>query len=588
MERARELVPVEAWLAVLLVAPCSAFPGALSGAEWHGPMLVATGLGIGLVVGPWLLRSFELRGLRVGPWLAVTGCLALLGLVGLQARYAARPPSWTFVAALGLWAVALLATIPLGVTVAGGSSAPGSASIRRSLLGAATFLLAVAARLVWLRNGAGLPASGDVAGSPEVLCVLVGALWWLVACRAPGSGAVSLLALLAAAGWVTSSVVMRWCGTAAVQGFMGDGRWALALVAVLLLLAEMWPEKSLVAEPDWAAQGLSPREGEAVSLVLAGMASAEAARAMGARPSTVRNLLSRAYRKLGVSGQEELRRQFGPTSAPDVADAGVTRRVMATGLALGLMLHQSLARGPFLPSLVPLALGLLAAAGLVTWRQGQRGFRVFQGAGCAVLGLAAALGLDSALLTSGVLATLLVARGRGAFGAPDGRPSWMCRRLGWALALLSGAFGSVWLTDAWALWGGDDGYALQASVAVAAVSALVAAGLVWRVVGRARPAPSEPVADWRDRRGAYLRCRGLNPTQCQVLLLIMEGASGPEIARQLCVAPGTVKSARRVGYRVLGVHSAGALRDRVDAALEGRELVALPPASDDSSSLTRP
>lgn len=54
---------------------------------------------------------------------------------------------------------------------------------------------------------------------------------------------------------------------------------------------------------------------------------------------------------------------------------------------------------------------------------------------------------------------------------------------------------------------------------------------------------------------ARLRARGLGETQAQVLALVAAGRSSSEIADELHIAPGTVSSARAVGYRLLRLHS---------------------------------
>lgn len=76
-------------------------------------------------------------------------------------------------------------------------------------------------------------------------------------------------------------------------------------------------------------------------------------------------------------------------------------------------------------------------------------------------------------------------------------------------------------------------------------------------------APAPPVPDVRER----LLARGLNATQADVLALILAGRSTAQIAEELSLAEGTVRSARARGYQVLGVHS----RDDIAQALEDGE-----------------
>lgn len=58
-----------------------------------------------------------------------------------------------------------------------------------------------------------------------------------------------------------------------------------------------------------------------------------------------------------------------------------------------------------------------------------------------------------------------------------------------------------------------------------------------------------------ERQRSYLAYRGLNATQVEVALMTARGASRSEISVELCIAPGTVNSARRTAYQLLGVTS---------------------------------
>lgn len=60
------------------------------------------------------------------------------------------------------------------------------------------------------------------------------------------------------------------------------------------------------------------------------------------------------------------------------------------------------------------------------------------------------------------------------------------------------------------------------------------------------------------------RAHGLSETEISVLLEIVRGLSGPEIAKALHCSAGSVNSARRNGYRKLGVHSKRQLVELVD------------------------
>lgn len=49
--------------------------------------------------------------------------------------------------------------------------------------------------------------------------------------------------------------------------------------------------------------------------------------------------------------------------------------------------------------------------------------------------------------------------------------------------------------------------------------------------------------------------KGLSSSQADVLILIVQGRGSAQIAVELCMSKGTVNTARRVGYKKLGVHS---------------------------------
>lgn len=76
-----------------------------------------------------------------------------------------------------------------------------------------------------------------------------------------------------------------------------------------------------------------------------------------------------------------------------------------------------------------------------------------------------------------------------------------------------------------------------------------------------------------------LRARGLNETQSNVLALVAAGRTSAEIAAELHIAEGTVRSARAYGYQILGIHSRdelGKLLAGEDLELEEGDKVALP------------
>lgn len=66
--------------------------------------------------------------------------------------------------------------------------------------------------------------------------------------------------------------------------------------------------------------GLTEREGEAVRFCLEGFNSTESAEKMGLKPSTVRNYLQRAYKKLGIANAEALPEFFSVQAPCDVSE----------------------------------------------------------------------------------------------------------------------------------------------------------------------------------------------------------------------------------------------------------------------------
>jgi len=64
--------------------------------------------------------------------------------------------------------------------------------------------------------------------------------------------------------------------------------------------------------------------------------------------------------------------------------------------------------------------------------------------------------------------------------------------------------------------------------------------------------------------------RGLSETQVAVLAAIYEGKTSREIQSALVLSRGAVNSARRDGYRTMGVHSADELRRVIDASRAAR------------------
>ena len=70
----------------------------------------------------------------------------------------------------------------------------------------------------------------------------------------------------------------------------------------------------------------------------------------------------------------------------------------------------------------------------------------------------------------------------------------------------------------------------------------------------------------RDRLRKYLGFRGLNDTQIDVSLLVLDGLTRREVAERLCIAIGTVNSAKREAYRKLGISNRSELASLLERA----------------------
>lgn len=119
--------------------------------------------------------------------------------------------------------------------------------------------------------------------------------------------------------------------------------------------------------------------------------------------------------------------------------------------------------------------------------------------------------------------------------------------------------------------GGAGGLHVLTSAAVAVTSCVGVASALFCMVRRRRVMSSKtPLSGTQDARGAarrYLSACGLNPTQCDVLLLVAEGRTSSQISAKLLCSAGTVNSARRDGYAILGIHSKAQLKDLLSSQL---------------------
>ena len=121
--------------------------------------------------------------------------------------------------------------------------------------------------------------------------------------------------------------------------------------------------------------------------------------------------------------------------------------------------------------------------------------------------------------------------------------------------------------------GGSLHYYLPLAVALAAVGCMLflvvdgdAFSLWPRSLAAAGGKPADPAEALRSSCAAVARERGLTPREEEIVLLIAEGLSFPDIQERLCVAVGTMKTHRRNIYAKCGVHSKEALIDLINHA----------------------
>jgi DNA-binding CsgD family transcriptional regulator len=99
-------------------------------------------------------------------------------------------------------------------------------------------------------------------------------------------------------------VVARARATRAAKGAGGEAFCVISLHSNLLLLA------SPTITP--ASLGITNAEHEVAMLAAAGLSNSLIAARRESSPNTVANLLTSAYRKLGISGRRELRTLMDP------------------------------------------------------------------------------------------------------------------------------------------------------------------------------------------------------------------------------------------------------------------------------------
>lgn len=271
---------------------------------------------------------------------------------------------------------------------------------------------------------------------------------------------------------------------------------------------------------------LSPREGQVADLVAAGDSPAAVAKTLGIREGTVRVVLSHVYDKLHLEGIDSLRRAYGPAdeeSRASLDNACAGRQCLCFGVACGCCLAAPATVNAGFSLEVP----LLAALIVLTVRC------VLQGRACLAILFEDAWGV---VLLVGAL-------------------------VGWiSAASFARACAVAGLSAQLPL---DFNAALLVRL-VACAFPLAVAGLPTLVEQRS-PFPVEEGQE--ERIGHYLRYRGCSALEAEVLLAIVAGKTGSQIAKSIHYSLGTVNRLRRCGYARVGVHSVAELRKLVADAL---------------------
>lgn len=272
---------------------------------------------------------------------------------------------------------------------------------------------------------------------------------------------------------------------------------------------------------------LSPREEQVADLVAVGETPAAVAGALGIREGTVRVVLSHVYEKLELDGIGSLRRLYGPAvGGGEGSSAGTYRggRSLCLGIAGGCCLAAGATADmgfslemPLLAASVVLLVGFVPRRGII---------------------------LPAVLEDPYGLAVLLVGSLVGWVTTTSF--AWACAVAGLAAQL------PLDLTPALA-------------ARLLAFALPVAVAFLPAVVGCFSPAPME--VGQEERLDHYLRYRGCSALEAAVLLAIVAGKTGPQIAESIHYSLGTVNRLRRRGYARMGVHSVTELRKLVADAL---------------------
>ena len=356
-------------------------------------------------------------------------------------------------------------------------------------------------------------------------------------------------------------------------------------------LGQVGRSSSVVPDPKLSA--LSAREQEAVEGRLRGLSSAEVAASMGVQPSTVRNLQSRAAAKLGVRTLDELQKSEADDAAridhrgafPAVCRVSVLSLLgAALSVALLLVVGKLLGRGEWTTQAL---LGeMLAAAALLTNGVSRLGIRSEEGdlpVSISWALTALQLGLIAAVLTADVgdMSAAATALSLAALALDLFVLLRRCLLPAWgttaSLFLLFLGLGLVLgACVSWPLFASQGMLVIRdvasGLVAVSAIAgfifgAVLLLGLVSATYVSLACAAHDDLEAARgsneeglERRArAFFASRGLNETQAEVALCVLNGMPRERIAHECNLSVGAVNSAKRAAYRTLGVHSAAEL-----------------------------
>ena len=327
---------------------------------------------------------------------------------------------------------------------------------------------------------------------------------------------------------------------------------------------------------------LASRELEVASWAVRGKTSAEIGAALGVQASTVRSTLRRVYAKASVRNLDELKdlvdsyridekpRSAPSEDAPEPEQTSVPFRDLAVrvGAARSLVSHHPLVSAAGSSALfvlaclvepnvssTPLVLffwALLMVGGslgrLPDLAESALSRAALCHAGCFMWGFAGGLTpTPLLLLLSGGLCAIFV----------GGLLDESCQACDCAeAALLCVALFGIGGICGW--YGGVRMPALYTVHPLVAGALVVACALACRGLELQNDTAASIAggdSSFFERCLFYLRSQGLSETQANVLVRIAAGDSSTKIEGDLNYSRGSVNSARRVGYRALGVHS---------------------------------